>query len=59
MHILTAAQPGTTHATLIKDERESALDHFGAEPERLAGDFGEQAGAVVIDGAAGDLVAVG
>src|SRR4051794_6985189 len=41
-----------------QDQREAALDQFGAEPERLPGHLGQQPSAVVIDGAACRIIAV-
>ena len=56
--VFLAAQPSPTHAAAVEHEGEGAFDLLGAELERLTGDTGGQAGAIVGDGVAGLIVAV-
>ena len=58
LHILHAAQPGPAQAADVQDHGEAAFHLLRPQLERLPGDRTEQPGAVVVDRAAGGVIAV-
>src|SRR4051794_41886558 len=57
LQVLPPPQPGAAHAAAVERQREAALDPLRPELERLPGHPGAEPGPVVVDRAAGFLVA--